>query len=76
MDWKTIVPPEFNYTRSSKMDTLFEAAAILSKPFEYVRMDFYIGIDGVYFSEFTFTPKNGAARLADEIEFELGKTWL
>ena len=76
MDWKHIVPPEFTYTRSSKMDTLIEAASMLSKPFEYVRMDFYIAVDGVYFSEFTFTPKNGASRLADEIELELGKSWL
>jgi hypothetical protein len=58
------------------MDTLIEAASMLSKPFEYVRMDFYIATGGVYFSEFTFTPKNGVSRLPDEIELELGKSWL
>jgi len=75
LDWKHVLPPEFHYERSNDMDILIEAAALLSKPFEFVRMDFYIGIDGVYFSEFTFTPKNGQRRLPEELELEFGKNW-
>ena len=47
----------------------------LSKPFEFVRIDLYIGIDGIYFSEFTFTPRNGKQEFTDEKEIEFGKYW-
>lgn len=75
-DGTEVLPPEFPYKRPNEMDELLELASALSKPFEYVRMDFYIAVDGIYFSEFTFTPKNGERRIPEELELEFGKMWL
>lgn len=57
------------------MDHIINLAKKLSNQFEFVRMDFYIGIDGIYFSEFTFTPKSGQQRFSNETEIEYGKYW-
>lgn len=37
-------------------DEMLQTASDLSKPFDFVRVDLYDLPDGVYFSEFTFTP--------------------
>ena len=51
-------------------------AEILSKPFEFVRIDFFIDRkNDIYFSEFTFTPLGGKKYYSDEIELKLGKLW-
>lgn len=51
-------------------------AEILSKPFEFVRIDFFIDYqDNIYFSEFTFTPCSGNKYYSDYVELKLGKLW-
>jgi hypothetical protein len=34
-----------------------------------------MGIDGIYFSEYTFTPHGGKQRLSNEVENKYGKLW-
>ena len=70
-------PKEHNYEIE---DVLFQKmkkyAEILSKPFEFVRIDFFIDRkNDIYFSEFTFTPLGGKKYYSDEIELKLGKLW-
>lgn len=66
-----IVPPQ------EVMNRMFDGAKALSKPFEFVRIDFYLGTDNkVYFSEFTFTPHAGLQIYSDDMELQLGKLWI
>lgn len=55
------------------LDKMLEAAAVLSKPFELARVDFY-DIDGkVYFGEITLSPSSGCHdNLSDEGQRTLG----
>ena len=48
---------EFKLPDSLK--TMAEYARILSKPFPFVRVDFYFANNKIYFGEITFTPANG-----------------
>ena len=41
------------------MDALFDYAEMLSKPFPFVRADFYLERGKAYFGELTFTPSGG-----------------
>lgn len=52
-------PEGFTYPRPNCLDKLLEAAKTLSEPFKFVRTDFYIVNDKVYFGELTFTPNAG-----------------
>ena len=52
-------PEGFTLPKPKNIDKLFEYAGILSRPFPFVRADFYLE-DGVcYFGELTFTPLAG-----------------
>lgn len=51
--------PDYIVDRPKCLDYLFSCAEILSKPFEFVRADFYVVDDKVYFGELTFTPSAG-----------------
>jgi hypothetical protein len=58
------------------LDKMYDLAYILSKPFEFVRIDLYIDKnDDIYFSEFTFTPAGGNPIFPYNIEKEYGKLW-
>lgn len=52
-------PEGFTIKKPDCIDRLFEAAAILSKPFPFVRADFYIVDNKPIFGELTFTPTAG-----------------
>ena len=52
-------PEGFSYPRPSCFDKLMQSAKTLSAPFEFVRADFYVVNDKVYFGELTFTPAGG-----------------
>ena len=55
---------------------MLKLAKKLSKPFEFVRIDFYIGEnDLIYFSEFTFTPAAGYQVFDLETEMYQGSLW-
>jgi len=59
------------------MARMYAAAVRLSQPFEFVRVDFYLGKDGeLYFSEFTFTPNSGEQIYSDALELTLGALWV
>lgn len=65
-----------NVEKPKQFEKMLEIAKRLSKPFEFVRIDLYIGKDDViYFSEFTFTPSGGNRFYVMQKEKEFGKLW-
>jgi hypothetical protein len=54
---------------------MLKIAELLSAPFEFVRIDFYIENNSIYFSEYTFTPAGGAKIFSTELEMRLGELW-
>ena len=63
-DWKLCritrdgkkAPKDFFLPKPQNLDKMLNAAAILSKPFPYVRVDLYEDQGNVYFGELTFVP--------------------
>ena len=55
-------PEGFTIPKPEGMDQLFEYAETLSKPFPFVRADFYLEKGQAYFGELTFTPGGGFDR--------------
>ena len=74
--WNPLMPLEFEFDKPENLDEILSLASILSGQFEYVRVDFYMGVDGIYFSEFTFTPHGGKQKLSDEVEEVYGRLWV
>lgn len=84
IDFKPFNESQFNGWKASdtppkkpaNFDEMVKIAAILAKPFPFVRVDLY-NIDGkVYFSELTFTPAKGTLIFDDEkADFIMGE-WL
>jgi hypothetical protein len=65
-----VIPDKVNLKK------MYHLASILAKPFEFVRMDFYIAKNNdIYFSEYTFFPASGKLNFSNEIEQVLGKKW-
>ncbi len=59
-----------------RVEEMKKIAETLAEPFEFVRMDFYLGVKGdIYFSEYTFSPAGGQRIYSEEIEKELGALW-
>lgn len=54
-----IANPGFLFEKPDGIDEAFDYAERLSKPFPFVRVDFYIVEGKVYFGELTFTPSAG-----------------
>ena len=55
-------PEGFTLPKPEGMDQLFDYAEKLSKPFPFVRADFYLEKGKAYFGELTFTPGGGFDR--------------
>jgi len=55
-------PEGFTIPKPEGMDQLFDYAEKLSKPFPFVRADFYLEKGKAYFGELTFTPAGGFDR--------------
>lgn len=55
-------PEGFSIPKPEGMDELFNYAETLSKPFPFVRADFYLEQGKAYFGELTFTPAGGFDR--------------
>jgi hypothetical protein len=69
-------PAEFPFEKPTQWDSLLRCATQLSVPFEFVRIDLYIGADGhIYLSEFTFTPARGEPIFSPKVEEEQGRLW-
>ena len=67
---------KFTINKPNELDKMINLSRILSKPFEFVRIDFYISKNSdIYFCEFTFTPNSGFQVYSDDIEFKLGTLW-
>lgn len=67
----------FNITKPKCLSKLLQLCEKLSSNFEFVRLDFYIGInDVIYFSEFTFTPNAGKPVFDNKTEIEQGLLWI
>lgn len=57
-------------------ETMLEMAEKLSKPFDYVRVDFYNIKGKIYFGELTHYPKSGRRKFEpDFLDLEYGKYW-
>jgi hypothetical protein len=52
---------------------LLEFSSVLSNDFPYVRVDFYIVKNKIYFSELTFTPGNGSYMFSKDEDLFFGK---
>jgi hypothetical protein len=65
----------FEIPKPDELNLLLDISRKLSKPFEFVRIDFFITKKGVYFSEFTFVPNAGLQVFPDELEYSLGNLW-
>ena len=62
------------FTYPNCLDKLLESAKTLSAPFKFVRADFYVVNDKVYFGELTFTPDAGMdGRRLPETDLMFGK---
>lgn len=74
----TVLQENFPFTLP--MDSILKMtnlADMLSEPFEFVRIDFYLDKDeNIYFSEYTFTPAGGQQIYSNQIEDILGSYWL
>ncbi len=77
IDFNLIEPPSFYLEKPTELDRMIEYSRILSKPFEFVRIDFYIDKESnIYFSEFTFTPNAGNQFYSIANERKLSSFWI
>jgi hypothetical protein len=75
INWNLVMPKEHDIEKPDCFSEMIELCKILSKQFEFVRIDLYLGIDGIYFGEFTFTPNAGIKKMSDYVEKEFSKFW-
>ena len=67
-------PEGFSLEKPVCFDKLLNYAEKLAKPFPFVRADFYIVKDKVYFGELTFTPSGGLdSNRLPETDLMMGK---
>lgn len=71
-DWNEL-PFDYKYSKSDikvnrpeNLDKLIELGQELSKPFPFVRVDFYIVNNKIYFGELTFHPEGGFGKFYPE----------
>jgi hypothetical protein len=78
INWNYISIPtiRIKIPKPDNLEQLIYCARELSKPFEFVRMDFYLSSDKIYLSEYTFTPAGGNPVLSKHLEYSLGAKWL
>lgn len=80
--WEVIGGFDMPFIKNPDADLLqrmIRNAEKLSAPFEFVRMDFYMGPGDdhpIYFSEFTFSPTCGLPTLPGNLEYTLAKSWI
>lgn len=78
VDWNFIGKPKipFEIPKPKNLTDMLQLASHLSSEFEFVRVDFFIGVgDTLYFSEFTFTPAGGYQVYDIETEIRQGQLW-
>ena len=63
-----------DFEKPKNLDKMIKYANILSKPFKFVRVDFYESGNDIIFGELTFTPARCCGEVyTDEANIELGK---
>lgn len=65
--------PEVGLNSQLPLDQLVHYSRLLSRDFEFVRVDFYFVDNRIIFSELTFTPGNGHFALSEEQDLFFGK---
>ena len=81
LDWKPLPLIISNVLKDdiaipTQLNIMLTAAALLSSPFEFLRVDFYIGADvNVYFSEFDLCSNGGFMLYSVKQEQIFGKLW-
>jgi hypothetical protein len=76
LDGTPIGSLHFPFQLPPETKTMIELAKLLSKPFEFVRVDFYLSQEReIYFSEFTFTPSGGISFYPEDLEIAFGNLW-
>lgn len=74
LDW-TPIEIVYNIPKPNCLEKMISLSKKLSEPFEYVRIDFFLGKnDTIYFSEYTFTPAGGT-HLKTPVDDQLTKLW-
>lgn len=79
LDWNRLFDrknenPNISFEKPVILNQLIAIAEILSKPFPFVRADFYVVDDKIYFAELTFTPAgNVLTAYKEEFINRLGK---
>lgn len=64
----------YGVNKPKPLPEMIRLAKKLSKPFKFIRVDFYVVQDKVYFGELTFFPCNGFGSFyPPSIDYELGK---
>lgn len=62
--------------KPTQLNKMKELAEILSKDFDYCRVDFYISEEKIYFGEITFTPCSGFDKFEPrEWDYKIGQIW-
>ena len=68
------VPEDFAVKKPTCLDKMIKCAQKLSKPFPFVRVDFFICGEKLYFGELTFTPSAGYDKdIMKETDISMGK---
>lgn len=76
INWNLIADKKIDIERPESLGKMLHLATILSAPFEFVRIDFYLSVNStIYFSEFTFTPAAGLQLYSDHLENKFGALW-
>lgn len=74
--WNEMEKPTFNLPKPKVLDKMLNIASVISRKFEFVRVDLFYGKDNnIYFSEYTFTPSGGRKVYSDEYEYAQAKYW-
>jgi len=78
-NWKPIEfnykPPNPNCKKPKAFKQMIEFAEKLSKGWDFIRCDFYVVEDWIYFSELTHYPGCGHTPFPYEIDLRLGEYW-
>jgi hypothetical protein len=76
IDWKSLLSISSSYEQPKCLDLMLMYSRVLSRRFEFVRLDFYICENNeIYFSEFTFTPAGGSMVFPLPLERIFGELW-
>ncbi len=67
--------PDMKKPTNKEFNTMIRFAEKLAEPFDFVRIDFFLVDDRVYFSEITHTPGAGYPKFPLDMEIRLGSYW-